>query len=627
MPGRHINERQRKIYMKARLTSTIEVAAAKAGFSTSTAYRLAKRNRNPSPTLPQEQAGPDSLSAAEQEVSDSSLTAEQELAVPDPSATVSQEQEVSDSSLTAEQELAIPDPSATVLQEQEVSDSWMTAEQEVFDSSLTAKQEREFGDSSPTTAEEQAISDSSPSAPEEKQSRHRGGRRSPLTADIEREIENIVSRCNGIRPVAILDELLRQHEDLSPGIRRTIERRVRKLSVTHGKDQDVIFRQEHHIGQRGLSDFTHVPDITIAGQKFHHMLYHFRMDCSGFEYASVVLGGESYVALAEGLQNALWELGGVPQEHRTDSLSAAFRNLTADAKEDLTRRYNALCEHYDMKPTRNNKGVARENGSIESPHGHLKREIVDALKLRCSYDFEDLAAYRAFIAEMVRRHNRRHEKLIVEERAVLRPLPTKRTTDYEIECVTVSDTCGFVFEKVFYSVPSRLIGHQLRLHVYDDRLEVFAAETKIQTLQRERAKGKRGYVIDYRHVIHSLRRKPMALYNSVYRNQLFPRDAYRLTFEQLKEKLSPKDACRTMVSLLGLAHDRACEAELAEELTADLDAGRLPDLNRLHSRFAPDPASVPNVVVDAVSLEVYDCLLGNFSVQSLDSTDSAGDSI
>ena len=80
-------------------------------------------------------------------------------------------------------------------------------------------------------------------------------------------------------------------------------------------------------------------------------------------------------ALAEGLQNALWALGGAPREHRSDSLSAAFRNLDHDAREDLTQRYQGLMRHYGMTPTRNNLGVAHENGSIESSHGHLKKAL------------------------------------------------------------------------------------------------------------------------------------------------------------------------------------------------------------------------------------------------------------
>jgi hypothetical protein len=163
-----------------------------------------------------------------------------------------------------------------------------------------------------------------------------------------------------------------------------------------------MFRQAHAPGKMGLSDFTAMGKlrVTIAGEALEHRLYHFRLAYSGFQHAHVVLGGESYVALAEGLQNALWTLGGAPYDHRTDSLSAAFKNLDKSAQADLTDRFEALCSHYGMTPTRNNKGVAHENGSIESPNGHLKRAIEDALIMRGSRDFEDLSAYRLFIDEM-----------------------------------------------------------------------------------------------------------------------------------------------------------------------------------------------------------------------------------
>ena len=152
----------------------------------------------------------------------------------------------------------------------------------------------------------------------------------------------------------------------------------------HGPEQEIIFRQRHEPGCRGLSDFTEgkALGVTVAGEPLAHKLYHFRLEYSGFCHVAVVLGGESFVALAEGLQDALWAPGGVPKEHRTDSLSAAFRNLDRDAREDLTRRYEGLLADYGMEASRNNRGRAHENGSVEDPHGHLKRAIGDALLLR-----------------------------------------------------------------------------------------------------------------------------------------------------------------------------------------------------------------------------------------------------
>jgi hypothetical protein len=265
-----------------------------------------------------------------------------------------------------------------------------------------------------------------------------------------------------------------------------MERRISKWRALNGPNRDVIFRQEHPPGRLGLSEFTDMSalGIVISGARFEHRLYHFRLAFSGFEHGHVVLGGESFVALAECLQNALWALGGVPEQHRTDSLSAAFCNLDRDAQEDLTRRYEELCAHYGMTPSRNNRGVAHENGAIESAHGHLKRAIADELLLRGSRDFEDLAAYRRFIDEVVGRRNARNRKRIEIERAALKPLPDRRTAHYEEARVLVTSSGGFILRRVFYSVPSRLIGHRLHVHLYDDRLDCFLGSTHLLTLRR-----------------------------------------------------------------------------------------------------------------------------------------------
>ena len=449
-----------------------------------------------------------------------------------------------------------------------------------------------------------------PRLPSQKRSPRRRRRQDPLAAVWDSEVVPLLKSVPGLRPVAIFDEIRRRHPEIGAGVRRTLERRIRAWRALNGAEQDVIFRQEHPPGRLGLSDFTDMSDhgVSIAGVPLGHRLYHFRLAFSGWEHAHVVLGGESFVALAEGLQNALWALGRAPSQHRSDSLSAAFRNLDDDTRKDQTRRYEALCAHYRMEPTRNNRGVAHENGSIESPHGHLKQAIEDALLLRGSRDFDDLQAYRRFVDEVVGRRNTRTRKRLDLERSALQSLPQRRTTDYEETIVTVTSTSGFILKKVFYSVPSRLIGHRLRVRLYDDRLECFLGSTPLMTLRRGRphSSGKHGHVVDYRHVIHALRRKPMALLNLVYREQLFPRPAYQRAFEALLASDSEKQACRTVVGLLALAHDRACEAELADAINAELDAGRRPDLDTLGRRFAPNPATMPDITVEVASLHLYD---------------------
>ena len=452
-----------------------------------------------------------------------------------------------------------------------------------------------------------------PRLPSQKRPSRSRRRPDPLAGIFEEEIVPMLEASPGLRPVALFEELRRRHPDLPPGIRRTLERRVRAWRAVAGPDREVMFRQVHEPGRLGLSDFTDMADldVRVAGRRLPHRLYHFRLAYSGFEHAHVVLGGESFVALATGLQDALWSLGGVPKEHRSDSLSAAFRNLDRHAAEDLTGRYDELCTHYGMTPTRNNRGLAHENGAIEGPHGHLKRALGDALLMRGSNDFADLEGYRRFIAELVSRRNAHHRSRIDVERAALAALPPRRSDDFEELPVRVTSSGGFTLRKVFYTVPSRLIGHRLRVRLYDDRLELFIGGAPLLSLPRGRAsrRGKHGHVVDYRHVIHSLRRKPMALLHLVYRDQLFPRDAYRRTFDMLLEQTDERRACRRMVELLALAHERSCEAELGAYLNEDLEAHRLPDMDRYRERFAPDPQSLPAVHVQLGSLTDYDALL------------------
>ncbi|MCP4475349.1 MAG: IS21 family transposase, partial [Gammaproteobacteria bacterium] len=220
-------------------------------------------------------------------------------------------------------------------------------------------------------------------------------------------------------------------------------------------------------------------------------------------------------------------------------------------------------------------------------------------------------AYRRFIDEIVGRCNARNAKRIDMERAELQTLPRQRSTDYEEVSVRVASSGGFTLRKVFYTVPSRLIGHRLRVRLYDARLEVFIGTSPVMTLPRGRpdASGKHAQVVNYRHVIHSLRKKPMALLNLVYRDQLFPRQAYRQTFDALLEVLPERKACRITVELLAMAHERGCESELAEHLTACLKDRRLPDMDELRQRFAPDPGELPTVVVKFAPLDAYDALL------------------
>ena len=437
----------------------------------------------------------------------------------------------------------------------------------------------------------------------------------PLEAVWEPVLLPILERDPAVQAVTLLRHLQMSNPEAFPDdrVRRTLERRVREWRALHGPERDVIFRQTQEPGRMALSDFTDATElgVTIGGQLLEHRLYHFVLAYSGWEYGAVVLGGESFTALAENLQNALWTLGGVPGEHRTDSLSAAYRNLTAEAAADITRRYEAFCAHYGMIASRNNPGEAHENGSVESHNNHLKVALDQALILRGSREFADIADWRRFVDEQVARRNRRREDAVRIEMGSLKPLPARRTTDFTEVVARVTKTGGFLVHSVFYSAPSQLIGQRLRVHVYDDRIEAFLGATHVVSHPRRRGRddGLRVHCVNYRHVIHALRRKPQALAGSVYRDGLFPRSEYAEAWTALSSALSRRDACRRMVDLLWLAHDEGCEAELAALIAQTLSQGQLPDARTLKENLEPRNRTLPTdtnvTMTDLASFDIF----------------------
>jgi hypothetical protein len=393
---------------------------------------------------------------------------------------------------------------------------------------------------------------------------------------------------------------------------RTLQRRVKHWKAALGPNKPVMFQQNVPVGWMGLSDFT-IPDtpITIRGEPFIHRLYQFRLAYSGWRYVQIILGGESYSALADGLQNALERAGGCPQEHRTDSLSAAFTNRSAETSKDLTALYGELCTHYAMTPSRNNLGVSHENGAIETAHGSFKHRLDQQIKLRGSADFISVADYQAFIDQIVHRFNQRIREKFEEERALLKALPPHRFTDYLEVYVRVTRNSTIVVKRVLYSVPSRLIGEKILIHLHHDRLEGFIANSKVLSLPRiyPTANESRARHIDYRHVIHSLAAKPQAFRFALIRDDLLPNAAYRQFWNYADTHLEKREACKWMVGVLRLAADYNAQAQLEIEIAKAINERQeLPTLDQLQSLFRRTQ-SAPVIPLCQHSLKDYDDLL------------------
>lgn len=445
-------------------------------------------------------------------------------------------------------------------------------------------------------------------------------RQDPFAAVWDSELVAKLEAAPQLQALTLLEWLQEQHPGEYPDkLLRTMQRRVKDWRARFGPDKEVMFPQTHGPGLRGLSDFTVLKgvQISVAGQPLKHRLFHFRLAYSGWCHVQVVLGGESFEALAEGMCTALERLGGVPREHRTDSLSAAFRNLDKATQADLTERYQALCAHYGMQATRNNPGRGHENGSVESPHGHLKRRLQQRLSLRGSTDFADVDEYRAFVESVSTSINRRNARAVAVERAALAPLPCQRGVDYAQLMVRVTTSSTINVRRELYSVPARLIGERLRVHLYDDRLVLYHAQRELLTLQRARAaKGRRRRSIDYRHLIGWLVRKPRALAGLAFRDDLLPGPTWREIYRTLSETLDTADACKRVVAGLAMAAEHDCAETLGSYWLEQLQQGQCPSVVDLQQRFAPchTAPQPPQATIRQHALADYDTLLSRQAV-------------
>lgn len=270
-----------------------------------------------------------------------------------------------------------------------------------------------------------------------------------------------------------------------------------------------------------------------------------------------------------------------------------------------------------MEPTRNNRGKGHENGAVESPHGHLKKRIRQALVLRGSNDFETVSAYEKFLSEIVRTINANKHDKIEEERQHLQPLPLQRTADYIEKVVRVTTSSTIQRKRVVYTVPSRLIGESLRAHIYDNRLEIYLGSILTVTLPRIFVSNNnhRARQVDYRHVITSLEHKPQTFRYSQLRGDLLPSKTYKAVWHLLDTQLEARKACKKMVGILALAHRADCEKLLGVHIQALMDKNVIPDLYKLQQQFDIREHHIPSVQVSQPPAASYDGLLADYSLE------------
>jgi len=435
-------------------------------------------------------------------------------------------------------------------------------------------------------------------------------RKNPLEPIWDSIVVPLLEDSATITPVGIFDHLCEEHpEHFSPTCRRTLERRINQWRLLYGEDQEVIFRQEKEFGRQGIMDFTWADfTVTIQGETLEHRLFNYRLPASGWGHAQVVYGGESFTAVATGLQGAFEQSGGVPAELRTDSLSAAYKNNTSER--EFTESFQQLANHYGFQPTKNNTGIAHENGAIESSNNHLKNQIRQALAIRGSHDFENKEEYEHFVAELVERRNRRIKPLLIDEQRQLQPLPTFPCVNYSVHFLKVSTTSTIQLKRVTYSLPSRLIGGTVRVHLYDKTLEVYCHGEHTLTLQRVHvASRSRGHQIDYKHVINSLMKKPRAFRGCQWREQMLPNEDYQEIWKYVDANLTMDEASFYMVRLLNVACKSERESSVGRFVLDGIRIGQLPTVFDCEDRFLKDESWQNNPKVEQHPLASYQQIL------------------
>jgi len=387
---------------------------------------------------------------------------------------------------------------------------------------------------------------------------------------------------------------------------RTLQRRLRLWRATEGPPKEIFFPQIHKPGELSESDFTHMTalGITIRGELFKHILYHFVLTYSNWETGKICYS-ESFETLSAGYQYAVWKLGGVTKKHRTDRMSAAVNKDCNPEK--FTMRYNTLLRHYSVEPERTNSASANENGDIEQRHYRFKNAVKQALMLRGSRDFASREEYERFLHKLFDRLNAgRHERL-QEELAVLSALPARKLDNYKPLDVRVGPSSTIRVQHNTYSVHSRLIGEKVKVRVYVDYLEVWYANKPVEHIPRLRGESK--HRVQYRHIIDWLARKPGAFENYRYKSDIFPSSHFRMAYDYLKQH-NPLRANKEYVSILYMAAkegedltESAIRLLISQEIPISAESVRERIKESAHS------PQVTDIAIDDVTLEEYDELL------------------
>ncbi len=448
-----------------------------------------------------------------------------------------------------------------------------------------------------------------------KADRHRSWRtREDPFFEIWDELKVFLENNPGLEAKTLFEYLQRRYPGRFPdGQLRTLQRKIKTWRAKEGPAREVYFPQIHTPGRLSQSNFTHMGSlgITIGGELFDHLIYHFVLTYSNWETGTICFS-ESFESLSQGLQNALWTLGGVPQDHQTDRLSTAVRKT--GSPEEFTDRYQGLLTHYGLTGRKTQAASPNENGDVEQSHYRFKKAVDQALMLRGSRNFTTRKDYEIFLERLFSQRNSNRHAALQKELAVLRSLPISRLAACTKHIVKVGPSSVIRIKHNVYSVHSRLIREQVTVKLYADTLEVWHGQSYIETIPRLR--GSRHHHIQYRHIIDWLIRKPGAFANYRYHSDLFPTSRFRLTYDALTKVHGSGKADKEYLQILQLAakeNELAVDQVLQDRLDQDLPLSAQAVKEQVLAGGRPAP--VTDISIPAIALCAYDRLLSSMEAQ------------
>ena len=402
--------------------------------------------------------------------------------------------------------------------------------------------------------------------------------------------------------------LARPESALTPDDLRTFQRRVSCWRALHGPEKEVYFAQKHAPGQALELDWTHAQEleVTITGTPLDHLLCHCVLPYSNWEWATRCQS-ESFLSLVGGLQASLGKLGKKPRYLSTDHSSAATHEISpGGGPRAFNPDYLDLCEHYDLWPVTINVACPHEHGDVESQNGHLKRRLKQHLLLRGSRDFASERDYDQFLARVMAAANGPRQARLAEELSAMQPLPPTPLAEYRELAVRVSGHSTIRVKNITYSVPSRLIGQRLRVEVYERVLQLYLGRERV--LEVPRACGDRGAVINFRHVVGPLLRKPGAFVNYQHREQLYPTVEYRAAYDRLVADHGQRPGVIEYLHLLNVAMEHTVEA-VQTALATWMSGARKWRATDVRATLTPARVVVPQLAALSPELISYDALL------------------